>query len=174
MSTVQTDVRLDQPSQSSALGLHHIGIQTDDLDNSVDWYRSFFGCEQQWSLSKFSELTLRRLPGIRTLVELTTAGLRFHVFERPGRTADPAVSSVGYQHVCIGVDRPEDLTMLRDRWLRLYRSGRYRFQVAELPTAVVADADGVLSFYAYDVNGLEFEFTFVPRPAPATGPPQRA
>lgn len=167
MSTVQSPAR---PDRSPALGLHHIGIQTEDLANSVDWYRSFFGCEQQWSLSRFSELTLRRLPGIRTLVELSAAGLRFHLFERPGRTTDPTVSSIGYQHVCISVDRPADLTVLRERWLQLYHSGRYRFPAVEPATDVVADADGVLSFYAYDVNGVEFEFTFVPPPPPAAVP----
>ena len=42
------------------------------------------------------------------------------------------------------------------------KSGRYTFALDEQPTDIVVDEDGVRSFYTYDVNGLEFEFTFLP------------
>ncbi|WP_030487094.1 VOC family protein [Micromonospora chokoriensis] len=144
---------------------HHVGIQTNDLGNSVSWYEEFLGCKPSWTLEQFSDLTRSRLPGIRTLTELTLGDLRLHLFERPGSATDPAISDVRFQHFCLSVDDPEELVRLRDRWIALHASGRYTFAVDEPPTDVVVDADGVQSFYAYDVNGLEFEFTHVPAPA---------
>jgi len=142
---------------------HHVGVQTTDLANAVAWYRAFFGAEQAWALTTFSELTRSRLPGIRELVELGVGPVRLHLFERPGGAAPaPTVSVTGFQHVCLGVESPDQLVTMRDRWLDLYRSGDYRFALAEEATPVVVDDDGVRSFYAYDVNGLEFEFTYVP------------
>jgi hypothetical protein len=64
------------------------------------------------------------------------------------------------------VNEPGALRELRRRWIELYESGRYLFTVHEPPTDVVTDDDGVQSFYAFDVNGLEFEFTYVP-PGPS-------
>jgi hypothetical protein len=88
--------------------------------------------------------------------------VRIHLFERAGREFDPAESSVQFQHFCFGVNAPEELEVIRRRWIELYESGRYTFVLDEQPTDIVTDDDGVQSFYAYDVNGLEFEFTFVP------------
>ena len=39
--------------EASALVLHHVGIQTNDLANSVDWYQSFFGCEPRVDAVRF-------------------------------------------------------------------------------------------------------------------------
>ncbi|GLZ00521.1 VOC family protein [Actinoplanes sp. NBRC 103695] len=144
---------------------HHVGVQTNDLENSVRWYSDFLGCERAWTLDKFSELTTSRLPGIRTLTEMVLGDVRVHLFERPGRVAAPAESAVQFQHFCFTVDSPGDLDRLRRRWIELYDSGRYRYASDEQPTDIVVDADGVRSFYSYDVNGLEFEFTYVPEAA---------
>jgi catechol 2,3-dioxygenase-like lactoylglutathione lyase family enzyme len=143
---------------------HHIAIQTNDLDNSVSWYEQFFGSQQAWSLSTFSELTTSRLPGLRRLTELVVGDSRVHLMEREGRpAAAPSDSVVQYQHFCLAVDTAEGLAALRQRWLDLYASGRYTFALSEPPTEIVVDSDGVQSFYAYDPNGLELEFTYVPR-----------
>jgi len=144
---------------------HHIGIQTNDLDNCVSWYEDFLGCRRVWSLDTFSELTRRRLPGIRALTEVALGDVRIHLFERRGRVPDPTESVVQFQHFCLGVSEPEALEKLRQRWIELHESGRYTFTVPEPPTDVVTDDDGVQSFYAYDVNGLEFEFTYLPTDA---------
>jgi catechol 2,3-dioxygenase-like lactoylglutathione lyase family enzyme len=142
---------------------HHIGIQTNDLDNSLAWYRDFLGFRAAWSLGDFSWLTRRRLPGIRRLVEIRIGSLRLHLFERKGRPASkPGDSLTQFQHVCLAVDSPDELVTLRDRWIDLFKDGRYSFALADQPTEVVIDDDGVHSFYTYDVNGLEFEFTYVP------------
>ena len=141
---------------------HHVGVQTTDLGNSVRWYGDFLGCEPAWTLDLFSELTRSRLPGIRSLTEMVLGDVRIHLFERPGRGSDPAESAVQFQHFCFSVDAAEDLARLRRRWINLHASGSYTFALDEPPTEIVVDADGVQSFYAYDVNGLEFEFTFVP------------
>lgn len=141
---------------------HHVGIQTNDVDNCVSWYEDFLGCRRAWSLDRFSELTRSRLPGIRTLTEMVVGDVRLHLFERRGRVSDPAESTVQFQHFCFCVSDPDELVRLRQRWIGLYKSGRYSFALNEQPTDIVADSDGVQSFYAYDVNGLEFEFTFVP------------
>ncbi len=145
---------------------HHVGIQTNDFDNCVAWYQDFLGCQREWTLDRFSELTRSRLPGIRILTELSLGDLRLHLFERPGKLADPAESATEFQHFCLCVDAPEDLERLRLRWIELYESGKYEFALDEPPTDVVTDDDGVQSFYAYDVNGLEFEFTYVPNGLP--------
>jgi len=140
---------------------HHVGIQTRDLQNSVAWYADFLGCRSAWSLSNFSDLTLSRLPGIKRLVEMVVGDTRIHLFERDGRPAPEAGESVTqFQHICLMVDSPEKLTMLRQRWIDLFKSGSYSFALNDQPSEVVTDEDGVQSFYAYDVNGLEFEFTY--------------
>ncbi|MFI7576124.1 VOC family protein [Micromonospora sp. NPDC049497] len=144
------------------LRFHHVGVQTTDLENSVRWYEDFLGCRRAWSLDTFSELTRSRLPGIRELTEMVLGDVRFHLFERPGRKSEPTESGVQFQHFCFNVGAAEDLVRLRRRWIELRESGRYTFAVDEQPTDIVTDEDGVQSFYTYDVNGLEFEFTFVP------------
>jgi catechol 2,3-dioxygenase-like lactoylglutathione lyase family enzyme len=142
---------------------HHIAIQTNDLDNSVSWYEAFLGCRQAWSLSEFSELTRSRLPGIRRLSELVLGRERLHLMERDGRPATgPGESVVQFQHLCLSVGAADDLVALRQRWMELFGSGRYQFALHERPTEVVVDSDGVQSFYAYDPNGLELEFTYIP------------
>jgi catechol 2,3-dioxygenase-like lactoylglutathione lyase family enzyme len=145
------------------LGFHHVGIQTNDLENSLSWYEAFLGCRRVWTLDRFSELTRSRLPGIRTLTEIVVGEIRLHLFERPGRVPDPTESAVQFQHLCLHVDAAEDLRTLRQRWIELFQSGRYSYASEEQPTDVVTDSDGIQSFYAYDVNGLELEFTYVPR-----------
>lgn len=142
---------------------HHIGIQTDDLENSLSWYQDFLGFRVNWTLGHFSELTNSRLPGIKQLAEIGIGALRIHLFERAGRPASrPGESLSQFQHVCLAVGSPAELISLRDRWVDLFKDGRYSFGLADQPTEVVTDDDGVQSFYAYDVNGLEFEFTYVP------------
>ncbi|MFE2643057.1 VOC family protein [Streptomyces nigra] len=154
--TVAAHVRSPRPR------FHHVGVQTTDLANSVRWYEDFLGCRQAWSLDRFSDLTRSRLPGIRELTEMVLGDVRIHLFDRPGRNCDPSESAVQFQHFCFSLDAPEDLVRLRERWIELHGSGRYTFALDEPPTDIVVDADGVQSFYAYDVNGLEFEFTYVP------------
>lgn len=142
---------------------HHVGIQTTDLENSLAWYRDFFECTPTWTLDRFSELTHRRLPGIERLTELALGDTRIHLFQRPGLPAlDPSASIAQFQHVCLMVDSPERLVELRNRWIALFESKNYFFAFPDQPTAIVEDDDGVQSFYAYDVNGLEFEFTYIP------------
>ncbi|SEG83568.1 Catechol 2,3-dioxygenase [Thermomonospora echinospora] len=142
---------------------HHVGVQTADLENCLAWYRDFLGAEQTWSLDRFSELTSRRLPGIRRLVEVRVGGTRFHLFERAGRGTEPAhPDTAQFQHLCMSVDSPRALREMRRHWNELYDSGRHTFAFSERPTEIVTDDQGVQSFYAYDVNGLEFEFTFIP------------
>jgi catechol 2,3-dioxygenase-like lactoylglutathione lyase family enzyme len=149
-------------SRHPRLGFDHIGIQTNDLDNCVNWYEAFLGCRRAWSLDQFSELTHSRLPGIRSLTEIVVGDLRLHVFERPGRMPDPAESATQYQHLCLRVEDPDDLTRFRQLWVELFASGQYTYARDDQPTEIVIDADGVQSFYAHDVNGLELEFTYLP------------
>jgi len=150
-------------SAAPAPAFHHIGVQTNDLKNSLAWYEEFLGCQDSWALTTFSDLTRSRLPGIRELHEMVVGDMRIHLFERAGRAAaGPGESVTQFQHVCLSVRNPRELVELRDHWIRLYRSGRYSFVRTDQPTSIVVDAEGVQSFYAYDVNGLEFEFTYVP------------
>jgi catechol 2,3-dioxygenase-like lactoylglutathione lyase family enzyme len=149
-----------------ALGshLHHIGIQTRDLANSLAWYQDFFGCRPTWTAETFSELTHRRLPGVVRLTEVVVGDLRLHLFERAGldRYGDED-RYAQFQHLCVAVASEAELRRRRDRWSELFRSGRYRFADSEPPTEIVVDERGVQSFYCVDVDGLEFEFTYLPK-----------
>ncbi|MEU5019256.1 VOC family protein [Streptomyces angustmyceticus] len=140
-----------------------MGVQTADLDNCFDWYQEFFDAEKKWELDRFSELTLSRLPGIRKLIELAVGEIRLHLFDRAGhngRTADD--DGFVFQHVCIQVATPQELAERRRRWIELYESGRFTFARPEMPTEIVVDDDGVQSLYLLDVNGLEYELSYIP------------
>ncbi|MFC4049258.1 MULTISPECIES: VOC family protein [Actinomadura] len=144
---------------------HHIAVQTNDLENSQKWYEAFFGARPTFTQEIFSDLTNGRLPGIRRLVEMTVGTVRIHLFEREGRPAPaPGESVTQYQHLCLAVSDPQDLVTIRRHWIDLFESGRFDFAVKDPPSPIVVD-DGVSSFYTFDVNGLEFEFTHVPRAA---------
>ncbi|WP_172381782.1 VOC family protein [Streptomyces sp. MNP-20] len=152
---------------ATAPSFNHIGVQTADLENSLNWYQDFFGCTPNWTLSTFSSLTLSRLPGITTLVELECGSVRFHLFDRQGSAAQPPdPKAAQYQHVCLQAASSAELVAWREHWLALFRSGSYTFADQETATDVVVDADGVESFYFLDVNGLEFEFTYIPGARP--------
>lgn len=141
----------------------HVGVQTADLENCLHWYEQFFGAERKWELDRFSELTLSRLPGIGRLIEVAVGDLRFHLFDRSDHNRrTPDADSYQFQHVCLRVDTPEELSTVRDRWIELYESGRFAFAREDPPTDIVVDDEGVLSLYLFDVNGLEYEFTYVP------------
>ncbi len=143
--------------------IHHLAVQTADFEQSVAWYREFFGCETSWTLAEFSDLTIGRLPGITRLAELTVGRLRFHVFSRgAGFDQPPPKDTQQFQHVCLDAGSADLLAAWRDRWQGVYDSGRYAFAIDEPATEIVVDAEGVQSFYCRDVNGLEFEFTYDP------------
>ncbi|OSP45246.1 dioxygenase [Streptomyces sp. 13-12-16] len=146
--------------------LHHIAVQTTDLDNCTAWYRDFLGCRRTWATDRFSDLTVSRLPGIVRMAELVHGDTRFHLFERAASgEGRPHPHETQFQHVCMAVDSPDALRRWRGHWSELARSGRYEFSLPDPPTDVVMDDDGVESFYCLDVNGLEFEFTHVPATA---------
>jgi catechol 2,3-dioxygenase-like lactoylglutathione lyase family enzyme len=142
---------------------HHIAVQTADFRRSVAWYQEFFGCELAWTLDEFSELTTSRLPGITELAELTAGTMRFHVFSRGDRLdRPPPRETQQFQHLCVSAASADALRAWRNRWLEIYGSKRYAFAIPEPATEIVTDADGVQSFYCHDINGLEYEFTYVP------------
>ena len=142
---------------------HHIAIQTKDMINCVSWYQEFFGCKKNWSLNKFSNLTLTRLPGIRELVELEIGNIKLHIFDRES-VSDNLIpeQAAQFQHFCITVPQKSDLVQYREKWDRLAESGRFHFAKWEAPSDIVIDSDGVASLYLLDVNGLEFELCYIP------------
>jgi catechol 2,3-dioxygenase-like lactoylglutathione lyase family enzyme len=141
--------------------VHHVGVQTADLDRSVAWYRAFLGAEVVWSLEDFSATTLGRLPGIRRLVEIAAGDVRLHLFEREAAEApDAAGRPVSFQHVCLAVRRREDLDRFRERAVELTRAGGHPFARGDEPTEIETDAAGISSFYVFDVDGLELELAF--------------
>ncbi|MGA4866955.1 VOC family protein [Streptomyces lavendulocolor] len=151
------------PTAPARLSLHHIAVQTGDLDRSIAWYRDFFGAEVKWTLGTFSELSMERLPGLSGLAELEAGGLRFHLFTRgPEYGVTPPADTNQYQHICIEVRTPEELRAWHAKWFAVHASGAHSFVRREDATDIVVDSDGVESFYAFDVNGLEFEFTYLP------------
>ncbi|MEU3711049.1 VOC family protein [Streptomyces catenulae] len=143
--------------------LHHIGVQTFDLDNSLAWYRDFLGFRPTWTAETFSDLTVSRLPGVTRITEIVTERVRIHLIERAGRERRRGPEDrVQFQHICLAVDSPAQLRDRLERWQELYACGAYTFLRPDPPTGIVTDAEGVQSFYCFDVNGLEIEFTYVP------------
>jgi catechol 2,3-dioxygenase-like lactoylglutathione lyase family enzyme len=143
--------------------VHHVAIESNCLDECVRWYRDFLGCQQTWELSTFSQVTKQRLPGITRLVEIAVGDLRLHVFERlRGTTLEKTTTTGAVQHVCVAVSSSEELMLCREQWFRLQPIYRAAFAADEAPTDVITDADGSQSFYAHDVNGVEFEFRYEP------------
>ncbi|KIA65094.1 VOC family protein [Nocardia vulneris] len=145
---------------------HHLAIQTDDVDATIEWYREFLGATVEWSLDSFSPLTHDRLPGIEKLVELKQGDLRFHVFDRAGHSKDgPDPLGYQYQHVGITVRRAQDLARLRARWLQVREQADIAWARDDPPSDIVTDADGMQSLYVLDPNGLELEFLYFPEAA---------
>jgi hypothetical protein len=145
------------------LSMHHIGVQTVDLSSSIEWYTDFFDGEKSWSLNTFSLVTNKRLSGIKELVEIRAGSIKFHLIQRCAvELKSEKPTSPGFQHACLRVNTPTNLERLHERWLALFRSGKYSFVHEEEATEIVIDDDGVQSFYAFDPNGLEFEFSYIP------------
>jgi catechol 2,3-dioxygenase-like lactoylglutathione lyase family enzyme len=143
--------------------VHHVGVETFDLANSIAWYQDYLGCRLTWSTARLSALTSSRLPAVVRIAEVVAGDLRFHLLERHNGGEPPTVGSApAIQHVCVAADSAEELRSWRDRWIELYRSGRYEFSRPDQATDIVVDDEGVRSFYCFDVNGLELEFTHVP------------
>lgn len=162
-----TDLSAPEPLTG---GVHHVAVQTGDMDTSIAWYRDFLGCDVTWSMSGgFSALSRRRLPGLSRVAELAVADMRFHLFTRASGTVPPPADANQFQHVCLRVPSADQLNRWRTRWIQLYESGRFRFTRPEPASEIDIDADGMQSFYAFDVNGLEFEFTYLPDTADDLG-----
>jgi catechol 2,3-dioxygenase-like lactoylglutathione lyase family enzyme len=148
----------------SGLRYHHVAVQTDDLDASIRWYQEFLGAQVTWTLDRFSELSMERLPGLSGLAELTAGALRFHLLTRgQDYGGPPPADNNQFQHICIEVQTPEELRAWHARWHAVHDSAGYTFARTEGATDVVVDSDGVQSFYAFDINGVEFEFTYLPK-----------
>ncbi|MFI1829219.1 VOC family protein [Streptomyces sp. NPDC020412] len=147
-------------------GIHHVGIQTADMESSIAWYGEFFGCKATWTMDGgFSALSHSRLPGISKLTELVVADVRLHIMTCQGGANEPPPATANrLQHICLAVSSPEELSRWRDHWFTLFESGRYRFARPEPASEIDVDADGMRSFYAYDPNGCEFEFSYFPEP----------
>ncbi|QEV05007.1 VOC family protein [Streptomyces prasinus] len=151
------------PPQLSG-GIHHVGIQTADMESSIAWYSEFFGCTATWTMDGgFSALSHSRLPGISKLTELVVADVRLHLMTCGGGPHEPPPATANrFQHICIAVSSPEELLQWRAHWFSLFESGRYHFATPEPASEIDVDADGMCSFYAYDPNGCEFEFSYFP------------
>lgn len=147
--------------------IDHVGVQTMDLDNAVGWYQEFLGCTVSWELTDgFSDLSRQRLPGLARVVEVAVGDIRLHLFTRDAGAHEPPAAEVNqFQHLGIRVSSPQELRLWRDRWVELYQSGRYTFIRTEPATEIDIDGEGMQSFYVYDVNGLEIEFSWLPEPA---------
>ncbi|NSC25604.1 VOC family protein [Streptomyces albus subsp. chlorinus] len=139
--------------------IHHVAVQTDDVESTVKWYEEFLGATVEWTLSAFSPLTRSRLPGIEKLVELKVGTVRFHVFDRAGHTRrGPDPRGYQFQHIGITVDSHDDLVELRKRWWRARERQDLTWARDEPPSDIVTDDDGMQSLYVLDPNGLEMEF----------------
>lgn len=157
------EAKLNEPRARGASGpsfLHHVAIETANLDNCAAWYREFLGFERTWTLTQFSRVTESRLPGIVRLSEIAWGPIRLHVFERAHSVPARRDSVSVLQHLCLAMPSVQELEASRSRWLTLFHSGRFTYVRQDEPTQLETDDAGVVSFYAYDVDGLELELQF--------------
>lgn len=148
--------------------LDHIGIQTNNFENTVKWYEDFFGCKQMWYKKKedLPEAIQRRMPLAYQLVELQKNDLKFHVFdlENPEYATQPK-NALFMEHFCVEVETFEELKDLRKHWISLFESGNYTFQRENMPTEIIPSSHGMQGFYAHEPNGIELEVFYLPKQA---------
>lgn len=142
----------------------HLAIQVEgrNLENTVKWYADFFECKKNWQQSSdFQQLTLDRIPGIQTIVELESSYFRFHLFSKKilGRAF---YENIQYHHIGFAAKSSNILDGFRKRWIRLQESKKYYFFKNTYVTEKIIDSLGVESLYFTDVNGLEYELTYIP------------
>lgn len=144
--------------------LDHVGIQTADFENTVQWYKDFYGCEETWSRTaeQLPPAIQRRMPLSTRLVELCKNEVRFHVFDMVTDEVQPARQLVNLEHYCVEVETLEELKELRQRWIDLFNSKKYTFKRDDMPTELIPSSDGMQGFYAHDPNGIELEAFYLP------------
>jgi catechol 2,3-dioxygenase-like lactoylglutathione lyase family enzyme len=132
----------------------HVGIQVCKLDECIPWYKAVFNAKEVWTLREFSELTLRRLPGIIALTEIQSNEIKLHLFER-GKLISSDDRITKFQHVAINVERKGRLYDLQ----QLAFSTNERLGLSSEVSEIVWDKNGVGSLYLADPDGNEFEIT---------------
>lgn len=142
----------------------HLAIQVCNsrLETTVSWYEDFFACRKVWQQSTdFQDLTLQRLPGLTSIVELTSKNFRFHIFSRE---IEDIVrdNHLQFHHLGFSVNTSEEIDDIRDNWLRIHASNKYSYYSKTYVTEKIVDEIGVESIYFTDINGLEYELTYVP------------
>ena len=68
-------------------------------------------------------------------------------------------------HLGFSVKTSNEIDQIIEKWNKLYQSQRYLFVQNAYITNKIRDSVGVESAYFTDVNGLEFEITYVPQPS---------
>ncbi|WP_133650338.1 VOC family protein [Paraburkholderia flava] len=132
----------------------HVGIQVRQLDTCISWYKAVFNAAQNWTLTEFSHLTLRRLPGITVLTEIQSDEIKLHLFERSELTLS-GDRITKFQHIAINVAREARLEELQ----QLASVANKRFGLLSEISEIVWDKNGVGSLYLADPEGNEFEIT---------------
>lgn len=144
----------------------HLAVQIPHqrLQNTVKWYIDFFGCTKNWEqYTSFEPLTYERIPGIQSIVELECKAFRFHIFGREPLNEIVVNEYIQNHHVGFSVSDPSEIERIEQKWNELYQSQNYVFTQNAYVTEKMTDSLGVDSIYFTDVNGLEFEVTYVPK-----------
>ena len=142
----------------------HIAIQVEgkNLANTIKWYADFFECKKNWQQSSdFQPLTLERIPGIQSIAEMESSYFRFHLFSKKTLN-DVVCENIQYHHLGFSVENPSILDKFYEKWIKLHHSNKYYFSKNTYVTEKMIDSLGVESLYFTDVNGLEYELTYVP------------
>jgi catechol-2,3-dioxygenase len=132
----------------------HVGIQVQQLDACIPWYKAVFNGVQNWTLTDFSYLTLRRLPGITVLTEIQSDEIKLHLFER-SELSRPGDRITKFQHVAINVAQETRLAELQ----QIASVVNDRLGLSGEVSEIVWDKNGVGSLYLTDPEGNEFEIT---------------
>lgn len=143
----------------------HLAIQipSNKIKNTIDWYTEFFNCKHIWTQStSFAPLTLSRIPGILKIVELESSFFRFHIFTKEVVNNSTVEEYTQYHHLGFSVNSSNELLFLIEKWKKLHISKKFVFVEGAYVTDLLIDAIGIESIYFTDVNGLEYEVTYIP------------
>lgn len=154
------------------LEFNHFACQVRNVDATIKWFDRMFGAEETWRMQGgFSETTLSRLPKIKTLAEIKTGNVLWHIFDRVDGVSplNTPTDSAEFQHMCVSVSCREDIVKICQRWMELYEENKAAYDGMGKPldilcTDIINENDGASGIYFTDPNGLEIE-VICPPPA---------
>ena len=134
------------PESRTYAGVNHLALVTGDMDTTIRFYRDLLGLRLVALLGR---------PGYRHYFFRLNDDNALAFFEWPGVEPMPRKDhglpvrgQVGWDHVSIGVDKPEELLELRERLI-----------AAGVDVSLIVDHGTIYSIYFFDPNGIPLEIS---------------